>query len=103
MRLSCGLSLMLARAAGFQYPAVPSDTEADWAPAIAIPRAPAPMFRNSFEYLVNCAEADRHSKKDPTIIKKGKVFVICLVYVFTVPGQSKPRILFIITKQSLFF
>ena len=52
---------MFTRPAGFQYPEVPSFTEAICAPPIDNPLAPAPMFRNSFEYFLNCAEEDKNN------------------------------------------
>src|SRR3954447_22749597 len=50
-----GCSYTYTRPAGFQYPALPSSMLATCAPPIASPLAPAPIFKNSLEYFLNCA------------------------------------------------
>src|SRR3954471_1950709 len=50
-----GCSYTYTKPAGFQYPALPSSVLATCAPPIASPLAPAPIFKNSLEYFLNCA------------------------------------------------
>src|SRR6478672_12211122 len=50
-----GCSYTYTKPAGFQYPALPSSVLATCAPPIASPLPPAPIFKNSLEYFLNCA------------------------------------------------